>query len=63
MRNPMYFLYGVALLAMLGYTSYNRMPLFSGSVNEVKNVPKSVRDNPGAYRSIYGGYSHYVGGK
>ena len=29
------------------------------SVNEVKNVPKSVRDNPGAYRSIYGGYHRY----
>ena len=25
---------------------------------------KTVRENPGAYRSIYGGYySHYVGGK
>jgi hypothetical protein len=63
MRSPMYLLYGVTLLAMLGWTSYNRMPLFAGSVNEVKNVPKTVRDNPGAYRSIYGGYSHYVGGK
>ena len=63
MRNPMYFLYGLMLLGGLGVTEYNRTPLFSGRVNEVKNVPKSVRDNPGAYRSIYGGYSHYVGGK
>ncbi len=63
MRNPMYLLYGLALLAGLGLTEYNRTPLFSGSVNEVENVPKSVRDNPGAYRSIYGGYSRYAGGK
>jgi len=63
MRNPMYFLYGVLLLAGLGYTAYNRTPFLGGSVNEVKNVPRTVRDNPGAYRSIYGGYSRYVGGK
>lgn len=33
------------------------------SVNEVKNVPKSVRDNPGSYRSVYSSYHHYTGGK
>jgi hypothetical protein len=32
-------------------------------VNEVKNIPKTVRDNPGAYRSHYGGYYRYSGGK
>ena len=63
MRNPMYLLYGLAMLLVLGWTSYNRMPLFGSSVNEVKNIPKSVRNNPGAYRSIYGGYSRYTGGK
>jgi hypothetical protein len=29
----------------------------------MKNVPKSVRDNPGSYRSVYGFYHHYTGGK
>jgi len=33
------------------------------SVDEVKNVPRSVRDNPGSYRSVYGYYHHYTGGK
>ncbi len=33
------------------------------SVNELKNVPRSVRDNPGSYRSVYSGYHHYTGGK
>ena len=32
-------------------------------VNEVKNVPRSVRDNPGSYRSVYSAYHHYTGGK
>jgi len=29
----------------------------------VKDVPKTVRDNPGAYRSHYAYYSRYTGGK
>ena len=33
------------------------------TIEEVKNVPKSVRDNPGSYRSVYSGYHHYTGGK
>ncbi len=32
-------------------------------VNEQKVLPKTIRDNPGAYRSMYGGYSRYIGGK
>jgi hypothetical protein len=34
-----------------------------GSYDEVKGVPKSVRDNPGAYRSHYAGSARYFGGK
>lgn len=63
MRSPLYVLYSLLLLTGLGYKAYTRGPLFGSSVNELKNVPKSVRDNPGAYRSIYGGYPRYVGGK
>jgi hypothetical protein len=63
MRHPLYMLYSLLLLGGLGFTAYNRTPFLGASVNEVKNVPRTVRDNPGAYRSIYGGYSHYVGGK
>jgi hypothetical protein len=33
------------------------------SVTQQKVLPKSIRDNPGAYRSTYGGYSRYIGGK
>jgi len=63
MRHPLYLVFGVFLLALLGLTAYSGVPLGPGSVNEAKVVPRTVRDNPGAYRSIYGGYAHYVGGK
>jgi hypothetical protein len=29
----------------------------------VQNVPRSIRDNPGAYRSLYQGSPRYFGGK
>ena len=63
MRHPLYLIYGILLLVFLGGVEYGGVPLTGASINEVRNVPKTVRDNPGAYRSIYGGYSHYVGGK
>ena len=63
MRHPLYLIYGTLLLIFLAGAEYGGVPLSSGNINEVKNVPRTVRDNPGAYRSVYGGYSHYVGGK
>jgi len=61
MRNPFYLTYGILLLALVGLAEYRGWSL--SKINEVKNVPKSVRDNPGAYRAIYGGYPRYIGGK
>ena len=63
MRHPLYLLYGALMISWLGYSSYHGRPFIGASVNEVKNVPRTVRDNPGAYRAIYGGYPRYVGGK
>lgn len=63
MRHPLYLVYGLLMLSWLGYSAYRGAPLFGTSVNELKNIPKTVRDNPGAYRSAYGGYGRYVGGK
>jgi hypothetical protein len=60
-RNPIYSVYGFLLLLTAGYGEYSGWSLTR--VNEVKNVPRSVRDNPGTYRSVYSGYSHYSGGK
>jgi hypothetical protein len=57
-----------------GYLIYSMMMLtgatvaeFRGwtfsSVDQAKVAPKTVRDNPGAYRSHYAFYPRYVGGK
>jgi len=61
MIRVLYILYGTAVLLGLGVAQYQGRSL--ASVNEVKNVPRSVRDNPGSYRSVYNSYHHYTGGK
>ncbi|MGD0435614.1 MAG: hypothetical protein ABSB86_04070 [Bryobacteraceae bacterium] len=61
MNNPLFLLYGVFLLGLTGVAEYRGWSL--SSVNQQKVLPKSIRDNPGAYRSTYGGVSRYIGGK
>ncbi|MBM3746514.1 MAG: hypothetical protein FJW34_12015 [Acidobacteria bacterium] len=61
MKHPLYLLYGVMLLGLTGLAEYRGWSLLR--VNEVKNVPKSVRDNPGAYRSHYGYIPRFFRGK
>jgi hypothetical protein len=56
-----YLIYGMLVLGTVGVAQYRGWSL--DSMNQVKNVPKSVRDNPGSYRSVYSGYHHYTGGK
>jgi len=57
----LYTMYGVIVLGVLSVAEFNGWSL--ASVNQLKNVPRSVRDNPGSYRSIYNSYHHYTGGK
>ncbi len=61
MKNLFYLAYSLTLLGGLGLAEYRGWSLLS--VNEVKQIPKSVRDNPGSYRSIYRSHPHYFGGK
>jgi hypothetical protein len=61
MFRKLYLTYGVLILGSVGYAQYRGMSL--DSMNQLKNVPRSVRDNPGSYRSVYSGYHHYTGGK
>ena len=56
-----YLLYGIAVLGLMGTAQFRGWNM--SAVNEVKNVPRSVRDNPGSYRSVYSSYHHYTGGK
>lgn len=61
MIRSLYVLYGLIVLLGAGAAEYRGWSL--ATVNEVKNVPRSVRDNPGSYRSVYSSYHHYTGGK
>jgi hypothetical protein len=61
MIRNLYVLHGIVVLSMLTLAEYRGWSL--DSVDEVKSVPRSVRDNPGSYRSVYSGYHHYTGGK
>ena len=61
MNFPGYLIYGMMLLTGVTWAEFRGWSL--SSVDQVKNVPKTVRDNPGAYRAVYGFYPRYVGGK
>lgn len=60
-KYPLYLAYGLTLLGLAGIAEYQGWLLFPPA--RVTGIPKSIRDNPGAYRSIYSGYSRYSGGK
>ncbi len=61
MRFPGYIVYSLLLLSATTIAEFRGWTM--SRVNQVNNVPKTVRDNPGAWRSIYGFYPRYVGGK
>jgi len=61
MFRGIYLIYGMLVLGTVGVAQYRGWSM--DSMNQVKNVPKSVRDNPGSYRSVYSSYHHYTGGK
>lgn len=61
MARTVYWLYGVLVLGMLGVAEYRGWSMTR--VTRVENVPRSVRDNPGNYRPVYGGGPRYPGGK
>ncbi len=60
-NDKFYLVFGLALVLGLAVTHFRGWTFTS--VDEVKKVPKSVRNNPGAYRSHYRTHVHYFGGK
>ena len=60
-KHPLFGLYGLLLIGAASVASYRGFSF--SDVNTVRGVPKSIRDNPGAYRSIYSSYHRYSGGK
>jgi hypothetical protein len=61
LNSLLFVIYGALLLGVTGVAEYRGWSF--SSVNQQRVLPKSIRDNPGAYRSSYGGYSRYIGGK
>ena len=61
MKNPLLTAYGAIVLALTSFAQWSGFSLTG--VNEVKNIPKSVRENPGVYRSHYGWLPRWFGGK
>jgi hypothetical protein len=61
MRHPIFLPYGILVLGLVGFSEYRGFSFLR--VNQVQNVPKTVRDNPGAYRSHYAYFTRYIGGK
>jgi hypothetical protein len=59
MKLKTYQIYGAAILLLFLYLQYTGWAWTDQ--DEVPNVPRSVRDNPGSYRSHY--HHHYSGGK
>lgn len=57
-----YLIYGATVLALLGWAEYRGWSPF-GPGRPAPQGPRSVRDNPGAYRPHYSGAGRYVGGK
>ncbi len=57
----LYLLYGAAVLGLLGWAEYRGWSTLP--TREERAEPRSVRDNPGAYRPIYVGGGRYTGGK
>jgi hypothetical protein len=61
-RHPLYLLFGLVVLAAFGAAQYRGWSMLR--TNEVRDVPRTVRDNPGAYRPHYAGSSgRSMGGK
>lgn len=62
-RHLAYLLYGILLFATLGFAEWRGWSFTRPT--EVKNVPRTVRDNPGSYRPayIYSGSGRYMRGK
>lgn len=61
MMRLIYLLFGLSVLGGAVWADQRGLSLTRPT--EVRNVPTSIRDNPGAYRSLYRGTGRYFGGK
>jgi hypothetical protein len=61
MRHPIYMIYGLAVIAFMGMAQYRGWNL--SQLNQARSIPRTVRDNPGAFRPMYSDSPRYSGGK
>jgi hypothetical protein len=61
MMSRLYLAYGLIIIGMMGMAEYRGWSLASAA--QGRTAPRSVRDNPGSYRPVYGGFRHFTGGK
>jgi hypothetical protein len=61
MRHPFYLVYSLLIFGLTTMAEYRGWTLTQAK--QIRDVPHSIRNNPGAFRSHYGGYSRYIGGK
>lgn len=61
MNQNIHLAWSILILLVLGYVDATG---WSGAeMDELAQVPRTVRSNPGSYRSHYTNYTHYSGGK
>jgi hypothetical protein len=51
----------MAVIGMMGMAQFRGWTL--GQLNQARTTPRTVRDNPGAFRPSYNGSPRYSGGK
>lgn len=59
--NKFFTIYAWSVIAMLGFGHWWGWSWVDA--DRLSGVPRSVRDNPGSYRSTYSHNTHYTGGK
>ena len=57
----LYLVFALLVLGTAAFADYRGWSFLSPDT--LHNVPKSVRDNPGSYRSLYRASPRYFGGK
>ena len=53
----LYLAFGMLVLGAMGYADYRGLSFTR--YDEMKNVPRSIRNNPGAYRGLYQHYTFH----
>ena len=62
LKNPMYGVYGLVMLAVMSVAQWSGFSLVSRSIAPRLMVPRTIRENPGSLRPNYGDSGSHSGG-